>query len=74
MPSVGKGPGAIALTRMPLGPHSTARDFVIVWSADFDIAEGTTNGEPVQTQVARIEIIDPLICCSIHFLPTACVT
>ena len=73
-PSVGNGPGAIAFTLIPLGPHSTARDFVIVWRADFDIAEGTTKGEPVQTHVASIEIIEPLIFCSNHFLPTALVT
>jgi len=41
-PSVGKGPGAMALSRMPWRPHSTASDFVITWSPAFDIAEGTT--------------------------------
>ena len=73
-PSVGKGPGAIALTLIPCGPHSTAKDFVIACKADFDIADGTTNGDPVQTHVAKIEIIDPFRSFSNHFFPTACVT
>ncbi len=46
-PSVGNGPGAMALRRMPKRPHSTASDFVITCSPAFDIAEGTTYGEPV---------------------------
>ena len=41
-PSVGKGPGAIALRRMPKRPHSTASDLVITCRPAFDIAEGTT--------------------------------
>src|SRR6185295_6735415 len=54
-PSVGNGPGAIALRRMRCRPHSTASDLVITCRPAFDIAEGTTYGEPVCTQVTRID-------------------
>ena len=40
----------------------------------FDMAEGTTYGEPVCTQVTRIEITEPLWPPAIQRLPTACVT
>ena len=40
---------------------------------DFDIADGTTNGDPVQTHVARMETILPLWPSSNHLLPTALV-
>src|SRR5262245_33812966 len=73
-PSVGNGPGAMALRRMPKRPHSTASDLVITWRPAFDIAEGTTYGEPVYTQVTRIEITEPGWPPAIQRLPTACVT
>ena len=38
---------------------------------DLDIAEGITKGEPVHTQVARIETMLPFCLFSIHLLPTA---
>ncbi len=69
MPSVGNGPGAIALNRRPYRPHSTANDCVIVFTADFDIADGTTNGPPFQIQVVRIEITLPRFPSSIQRLP-----
>ena len=43
-------------------------------SPAFDIAEGTTYGEPVCTQVTRIETTEPLLPPAIQRLPTACVT
>ena len=61
-------------SRMPYLPHSTASDLVITCRPAFDIAEGTTNGEPVCTQVTRIEITEPLCPPAIQRLPTACVT
>src|SRR5205823_12347940 len=73
-PSVGKGPGAIAFRRMPCRPHSTASDLVMTCNPAFDIADGTTYGEPVCTQVTRIEITLPLWPPAIQRLPTACVT
>src|SRR5207244_1187425 len=54
-PSVGNGPGAMALRRMPKRPHSTASDFVMTCRPAFDMAEGTTYGEPVWTRATRIE-------------------
>jgi hypothetical protein len=39
-----------------------------------DIADGTTYGEPVQTQVTRIETTLPRCPPAIQRLPTACVT
>src|SRR3954447_1155460 len=54
-PSVGKGPGAMALKRMPRLPHSTASDWVMTLSPALDMAEGTVNGPPCQTQVVRID-------------------
>src|SRR5881394_3787120 len=60
-PSVGNGPGAIAFSRMPKRPHSTASDLVITCRPALDIADGTTYGEPVCTQVTRIESTVPLL-------------
>src|ERR1700744_5580117 len=54
-PSVGKGPGAMALKRTPRLPHSTASDWVMTFSPALDMAEGTVKGPPCQTQVVRIE-------------------
>src|SRR5262245_41924329 len=73
-PSVGNGPGAIAFSRMLCLPHSTASDLVMMCRPAFDIAEGTTYGDPVQTQVTRIETTEPLWLPAIQRLPTACVT
>ena len=53
-PPVGNGPGAMELKRMPLGPHSTARDWPMTFSPALDIAEGTVNGPPFQIHVVRI--------------------
>ena len=55
------------------GPHSTASDLVIAFIPDLDIAEGTTKGEPVQTQVVVIDRIVPGLFNSIHFFPTVLV-
>ena len=40
--SVGKGPGATALTRMLCLPHSTASDIVIACTAVLAIVDGST--------------------------------
>src|SRR6266700_1994746 len=69
-PSVGKIPGAMALTRIPWRPHSTASDCVMTCTPAFDIAEGTTNGDPVHTQVTTIEMTEPLWPPAIQRLPT----
>src|SRR3954451_23402492 len=60
-PSVGKGPGAMALKRMPRPPHSTARLWVITFRPALDIADGTVNGPPCQTQVVRIDTTEPCL-------------
>src|ERR1700722_8932163 len=73
-PSVGNGPGAVALRRMPYGPQSTASDIVIACNAVFAIAERTTNAEPDQTQVTRFLTTAPFRPPAIQGLPAAKVT
>src|SRR5277367_2466684 len=73
-PLVGNGPGAIALRRMPCGPHSEASDFVITLSPALDMADGTVKGPPFQIQVVRIEMTLPRVPPSIQRLPQASVT
>src|SRR5664279_3787184 len=73
-PLVGNGPGAMALRRMPCGPHSVASDLVMMLRPAFDIALGTVKGPPFQIQVVRIEITDAFFCSSIQRLPQASVT
>src|SRR5580693_9215486 len=70
-PLVGNGPGAIALRRIPFGPHSVASDFVMMLSPAFDMAEGTVMGPPFQIQVVRIEITLALSPASSQRLPQA---
>src|ERR1700743_704820 len=73
-PSVGKGPGAMALKRTPRLPHSTARDWVITFSPALDMADGTVNGPPCQTQVVRIEQTEACLPSESQRLPHSCVT
>src|SRR5215831_7229313 len=73
-PLVGNGPGAIALRRIPLGPHSVASDFVIMLRPAFDIADGTVNGPPFQIHVVRIEMTLAFFFSAIQRLPQASVT
>src|SRR6476646_5625009 len=73
-PLVGNGPGAIAFRRMPCGPHSLARDLVMMLMPALDIAEGTVNGPPFQIQVARTETTLARESASIQRLPQARVT
>src|SRR5512143_3681998 len=73
-PLVGKGPGAMALRRMPFGPHSVASDLVMMLRPAFDMALGTVNGPPFQIHVVRMEITDALLPPSIQRLPHASVT
>src|ERR1700722_13870682 len=73
-PSVGKGPGAMALKRMFLGPHSTASDWVMMLRPALDIAEGTVKGPPFHTQVVRIEVTAPGLPSAIQRLPQSRVT
>ena len=47
---------------------------VIACNAVFAIAEGTTNAEPVQTQVTRLLTTDPFSPPAIQRLPAAKVT
>src|SRR3981081_599930 len=44
----------MAFSRMPWRAHSTARLWVITATPALDIAEGTTKGLPVHTQVVRM--------------------
>jgi hypothetical protein len=74
MPSVGKGPGAMALNRMPFRPHSTASDCVMACRPAFDIADGTVNGPPLQIQVTRIERTEAARPSAIQRLPHSRVT
>ena len=46
-PCVGKGPGAMALKRIPYAAHSTASERVIASTPALAQAEGTTNADPV---------------------------
>src|SRR5262249_52870278 len=79
MPSVGISPGPTAFRRMPYRAHSVASERVIVSTALFDIADGTTNGLPFSTHVTMIDITERigspgLQPRAIQRLPTACVT
>ena len=58
---------------MPWRPHSTARLWVITATPAFDMADGTTNGLPVHTQVVSMLITLALRCSAIHRLPQALV-
>src|SRR5690606_35968170 len=68
------GPGAMALKRTPLPPHSTARDWVITLRPALDIAEGTVKGPPFHTQVVRIETTEAFLPSAIQRLPASRVT
>src|ERR1700689_5812068 len=69
--SVGIGPGAMALSRIPYRAHSTASDMVIACTAAFPIADGVTNAEPVHTQVVSVERTVPGRPAAIQRLPAA---
>src|SRR5919201_1115092 len=71
-PSVGTGPGAIALTRMPYAAHSTASERVSARTPAFAHADGRTNADPVHAYVVTMLTIDPLFA-AIIFLPKALV-
>src|SRR5512141_2864184 len=73
-PSVGKGPGAMALKRMPRLPHSAASDWVMTLRPALDIADGTVNGPPDHTQVVRIDTTEPVFSSASQRLPASRVT
>src|SRR5260221_13418253 len=73
-PSVGRGPGAMALKRTPRLPTSAARDWVITFRPALDMAEGTVNGPPDQTQVVRIEPTEAFLFSASQRLPASRVT
>src|ERR1700748_3392788 len=73
-PSVGKGPGAMALKRTPRLPHSTASDWVMTLRPALDMADGTVNGPPCQTQVVRIETTEACLPSLSQRLPHSWVT
>src|SRR5690606_5860278 len=73
-PSVGKGPGAMALRRMPYGPHSAASDFVMMLTPAFDMADGTVKGPPFHTHVVRMEMTLPGTLSRIQRVPIEWVT
>ena len=56
MPSVGISPGPTAFRRMPNRAHSIASDLVITSTPALLIADGTTYGLPVSTQVVMMLI------------------
>jgi hypothetical protein len=58
-PSVGIGPGAIALTRIPACPHSTASERVMASTPALAQAEGRANAVPVQAYVVTIDTMAP---------------
>src|SRR5690349_8373294 len=70
-PSVGIGPGAIAFSRIPAEPHSTASERVIARTPAFAQAEGRTYAEPLQTYVAAIETMEPAARRASRWRPTA---
>ena len=51
---MGKRPGAIATSRMPCAPHSTARLRVIACKPALAMADGTVKARPVRTDVDRM--------------------
>ncbi|MDB5451642.1 MAG: hypothetical protein JWO33_220 [Caulobacteraceae bacterium] len=73
-PSVGKAPGAMLLSRMPLPPHSTASDWVMAAMPALDMADGTVNGPPFQIQVTRMETTEAAFFSAIQRLPASSVT
>ncbi len=46
-PSVGNGPGAMALRRIPCSAHSTASERIIASTPALAQAEGRTKADPV---------------------------
>src|SRR5690606_2295946 len=74
IPSVGKGPGAIELKRMPRPPHSTASDWPMMLIPALDMAEGTVNGPPFQIQVVRIDTTEAFLPSASQRLPQPRVT
>jgi hypothetical protein len=63
----------MALRRMPWRAHSTARLWVITATPALDIADGTTKGLPVHTQVVRMLSTLALRFSAIQRLPQALV-
>ena len=63
----------MAFSRMPWRAHSTARLWVITATPALDMAEGTTKGLPVHTQVVRMLRTLALRCSAIQRLPQALV-
>src|SRR6185312_14529553 len=70
-PLGGNGPGAMAFSRMPFGPHSVASDLIMMLTPALAMAEGTVNGPPFQIQVVRIEITLAFCPAAIQRLPQA---
>src|ERR1700704_2068674 len=73
-PSVGKGPGAMALKGSPRLPPSTASDWVMTLRPALDMADGTVKGPPFQTQVVRIETTEACLPSFSQRLPHSSVT
>src|SRR5271168_2727174 len=74
-PSVGNGPGAMALNRMRYFAHSTASERVIASTPAFAHADGTTYPEPDPTPayvVAMFSTLPPRPA-AIHLRPRASV-
>src|SRR5580704_3959942 len=74
-PSVGKGPGGIALRRMWCFPHSTAKEVVSARTPALAHADGTTNPDPQFAAAYVVTILSTLPGCffSIQRLPKTCV-
>src|SRR3954452_16638365 len=72
-PSVGNGPGAIALQRILYFAHSTASERIIASTPALAHADGPPWAEPVHAYGVTIDRIDPPLPCSFICLPTASV-
>src|ERR1700753_1991819 len=57
--SVGIGPGATAVSRIPYLVHSTGSDMVIASTVSMALADGTTKADPDHTQVVSVDTTDP---------------
>ena len=82
MGSTPRGP-TLGRMRIDLHAHSTASDLVITSMPALLMADGTTYGEPLSTQVTMMLITlryacpgchCPALACATQRLPTACVT
>ena len=63
--SVSVMPGATALTLIPFGPSSLAREIVKPFTANFDVGYAIPQGWPEMLTIEDVERITPLPCSTI---------